>query len=233
MTLSINSWLYRVTQDTCDLTKSDYIDEETDQQKDTFYNDNENDNGNFCKEIIFCDTHDNSWHCETQMMTSMKTESDPEQPLQSLAMFGQASVSSTFLIRLVSLLPVRKNIIQISSIWGRSGLCIQSDCSELTADMIWLTDWQPNINSWVFSPNFYLIFKPYAFVNLCKISFAFLVCMLVLGAYNNLNKNGFVKKLTPARYYLADFFRLAEMGSAPPPLQKIFKNFPQKWPKKG
>ena len=106
MTLSINSWLYRVTQDTCDLTKSDYIDEETDQQKDTFYNDNENDNGNFCKEIIFCDTHDNSWHCETQMMTSMKTESDPEQSLQSLAMFGQASVSSTFLIRLVSLLPV-------------------------------------------------------------------------------------------------------------------------------
>ena len=84
MTLSINSWLYRVTQDTCDLTKSDYIDEETDQQKDTFYNDNENDNGNFCKEIIFCDTHDNSWHCETQMMTSMKTESDPEQPLQSI-----------------------------------------------------------------------------------------------------------------------------------------------------
>ena len=64
MTLSISSWLYRVTQDTCDLATSDCIDEETDQQKDTFYNDNENDNGNFCKEIIFCDTHDNSWHIE-------------------------------------------------------------------------------------------------------------------------------------------------------------------------
>ena len=57
--------------------------------------------------------------------------------------------------------------------------------------------------------------------------------MLVLGAYNNLNKNGFVKKLTPARYYLADFFRLAEMGSAPPPLTENRQKFPPKMTQKG
>ena len=73
--------------------------------------------------------------------------------------------------------------------------CIQSECSELTADMIWLIDWQRNSNLRVFSLKLLPDFK--AICIRCKIYFAFLVCMLVLGAYNDLNKNGFVKNCHP------------------------------------